>query len=368
MERRILGGIFIFTAIIVLLAGCIGGGAKGPEPLNLDNLSANTKAMADAYVAVDGAGYMKGVTKVFIPSFQVEFITKSSASAHAYGWGNQQSADVSVSYLLKGIDNGVFQALTDQLYAETIADLKEKGFDIIPTDVLLANPVYQKIAAFGKPSPLKTSSRVEPKAGESVICAPKGMPVYFSLHDPQVGISSVFSQFGAAAQAEAPHNLEGQLIGELGATMVRVRLVVGFTDVREKAGVGEAKVGGSMRFSIAADQSQIAFYNSVDSYEAGFEGNKRMVYTLRTDKVAAFKLKQAIISPDAFDKEIVDTTGTTAKVVEGAFNVLSSLAGTGTSKAREYEVIADAGAYEKTAEKYMAAYCQLMAAKLPEPK
>ncbi len=336
---------------IVLIMGCLGG-AKGPEPLNLAGFDGNKAGLANQFVSVANPEYVKGMKKVFIPSFQVEFVTRSGASAQSYRSKQYQSADVSVSYNLKGIDNGVFQSLTDTAYHDFMTFLEAKGVEVISLETLKGNPVYQKIASHGEGSPSEQTSRVEPKAGKSLIFAPKGMPVYFTLYDKKAGIGELFSQFGAAASADAPHNLEAQLIEELGATMARVRIVVGFADLTTHRSMSRAAVNGTMRFTIAAEQTEIAFYNQVDSWEGGFGDDKKKAYNLNTGKASLFMLQEPIISGEVIDKEIIETTSTAEKLAEGALNAISLLAGSGASMSREYDAVADEARYEGTAKKY----------------
>lgn len=341
----------VLCLCVALIMGCLGG-AKGPEPLDIGSFNGNEAALADQFVSVVNPEYVKGVKKIFIPSFQVEFVTRSGASAHSYYSTQYQSADVSVAYSLKGVDDTVFQSLTDAAYGDFVTFLEARGVEVISWETLKANPVFQKIASYGERAPSEQTSRVEPKAGKSRIFTPKDMPVYFTLYDKKVGIGELFSQFGAAASADAPHNLEARLIEELDATMARVRIVVGFADLTSQRSMYRAAVNGTMRFTIAAEQTEIAFYNQVDSWEGGFGDDKKKAYNLNTGKASLFKLQQPVISGEVIDKEIIETTSTAEKVAEGALNALSLLAGSGASMSREYDAVADEARYQATAAKY----------------
>lgn len=352
------GSVFAFEMPGIL------GGKKGSDSFSLNGFAQDKKALSDVYVKVEAPKYIKGVQKVFIPSFQVEFITKSSASADSYAFGGKTSTS-SVSFTLKGINEAALQTITDTLYADFVGDLKAMGIEVVPWEELQANPVFQNILKDAEKAPAKQKSRTEPKAGESIVFTPLGMPFYFTLYDQKAGIG-VLAQLGAASSANAPHNIEGQLIETLGATMVKVRLVVGFADV--KAGSFMAKsssVSGKMRFSIASKWTEVFLANKVDTWEGGFGEQKTKYYALRHGDATKLTLAKPIMSDESITDEVVGTTSTAAKVGEAAMNALSSLTGF-SSLTREYDAIVDAPAYEAAGKNYLGAVREMFTLKLKE--
>lgn len=82
--------------------------------------------------------------------------------------------------------------------------------------------------------------------------------------------------------------------------------------------------------------------------------------------MAKFVVARPIIAPDSFEREIIDTTGTTTKIAESALNVVSVLAGSGTSISRTYDVVADPDIFRQTAATYLDAYNDMLAYRINE--
>ncbi|MBN1664177.1 MAG: hypothetical protein JW943_11300 [Deltaproteobacteria bacterium] len=354
--------IFCTSAFAFDLKGMISG-KKESETFDLNKFAEDKKGVANVYVKIEKADGIKGVKKIFIPSFQVEFITKSSASASSYVMG--KSASSSVSYSLVGLDEANLQILTDYLYDEFVKDLEGMGIIVITANELLANPVFQEIMKSGEKSPSHQKSRLEPKAGETIVFTPHGLPFYFTVYDPKAGFSAL-GQLGAASSANAPHNLEGRLIDELGAAMMKVRLVAGFAEVKASSSMGKyASQTGTMHFTIAPKGSEILIGDKFDSWEGGFGEKKTKSYMLRHGDMAKISLLQPIVSNDPIVKEIQDKTGKAAKVAEGVFNVLSAVTGTG-SMTREYAAIVDAPVYESAGKQYLNVVREMFLLKMKE--
>jgi hypothetical protein len=340
------------------------GGKKEPAFFDLKGFAQNKKSMSDDYVKVENPEYLKGVKKVFIPSFQVEFITKSSASADSYGFGGKGSTS-SISYTLKGLDDAALQTITDTLYADFVGDLKAMGLEVVPWDQLQANPLYLEILKVAEKTPSKQKSRTEPKAGESVVFTPQGMPFYFTLYDQKAGLSALLN-LASTGVTNAPHNIEAHLIDALGATMLKVRLVVGFADVKAGSSSGTSgSTSGKMRFSVASKWSEVISGNKIDTWEGGFGEQKTKSYALRTANMTKFTLLKPIISDEPITKEIIGTTSTAAKVGEGVMNALSAFTGI-SSLTREYDAVADAPAYDAAGRNYLGAVREMIALKMKE--
>lgn len=142
-------------------------------PLNASFNPGERAATMPKVVNAD-AGGLKGISRAAISSFQVEFVTKGTASASSYEVGRSGSASTNLQITLVGLATPDYQAITDGLHAEFERDLDAQGVTVLPTAQVLAAPSYPKMAASGKPSPTDTHT----KDTWSTVYAPAGLGVY----------------------------------------------------------------------------------------------------------------------------------------------------------------------------------------------
>lgn len=198
----------------------------------------------------------KTLQRAAISSFQVEFVTKGSATATAREFGKSGSANTSMSVALTGVAEPDFQAITNQLHADFVRDLQAIGIEVLPTARVLAAPAYQKMAASGGPSPYRKSGGGQ----TSVVMAPDGLAVY-GMGQALGGKSSLFGALSAMASVGT---MAGAISGgidlqkELDVSLIQVRLTLDFVDLSSSSSSfwgrmsGEASVGATVKPTIIA--------------------------------------------------------------------------------------------------------------------
>jgi hypothetical protein len=215
------------TALTLACAGSPALAKDAPEPVALDG-SATAAELADKLVAITDAAPLRGVGKVAIPLFSVQFMTADHVSGETSGFAAAGRARSTAHYSLVGVDQPEFQALTDALYQGLVKALQDSGVQVVPAEAVLAAPTWRKLAAGGVASPLKND--------HSITLAPPGMAIYglnkveagagsnakAGLFGALSGMSGVVSAIGAATET-APLQQE---LG--GATLLEVSLRVHF--------------------------------------------------------------------------------------------------------------------------------------------
>ncbi|WP_189629847.1 hypothetical protein [Roseivirga thermotolerans] len=93
--------------------------------------------------------YRKEAKRIAIADFQVNYQTALTLEDEKKGgkmWrgGIKGDAKASITVVLDGLNPDDLQTLTDQLYAEYVADLKAQGFEIAPIEELWNNKAYDK--------------------------------------------------------------------------------------------------------------------------------------------------------------------------------------------------------------------------------
>ncbi|HWK36957.1 hypothetical protein [Sphingomonas sp.] len=145
---------------------------------------------AASLIWVNKPGSAKGVRKVVIPFFQVQFVIDSDTSASA----GKASSKMMVRLDGPGADQ--MQAITDRLYRRLVADLTAAGIEVVSTDAARNYTNFAKLQDGGKPS----GSKIDGHRGvNSLFFAPRGMNFYFlPTQDIAYTGAGSFGGFGTA--------------------------------------------------------------------------------------------------------------------------------------------------------------------------
>lgn len=319
-----------------LLAACLG--AAAPHALAKEEL---TPLVVDAgFNAGDAAakGFdiadktaLKGIKRVAVPVFAVEFITADNVSTQTSGFAAAGRARSSLYYKLLGVGEADFQAITDALYLNFLGQLKASGVEVLDARQVAAAPTYRKLAAGGSPAPIKSDS--------TMMMSPPGLGLYGFATMGGGNSAKGKSIFGALADVGGGFAAVGaisdtiQLASELDASLIEVRMRVNFVQLTDH------NRGFFGRISNTASTSGKAF-PSVDNVMIGVQtGPMRSTLTMKNSLVldsAAF----------ADVREKATTTGDVAGAV--AVGLLQLAIGSkDTSSASEMEVLADPVKYKE---------------------
>ncbi len=346
-----------FGLCAITLASAIAcGGPRRPESFELASYQNNRADVVDDFTKLDRGKAWRDVKRVFIPSFQVEYIVSSSASAGSYS-SNMSSSRTTAFYELGGLDDARVQGITDALYSKFVAGLEAQGIEVVSHEALAAQPAWAKLQAKGEATPVLGKSRLEPQAGKSIVATPTGTAVYYTQTDPKLGLAGAFKNIGSINKGENAGSFEGALMEALDADMVKARLVIGFAQLAAEGGWNKSSsVAADFRFTIAPKTSEVKIVKDYRKNKAPFSSN--ILYQPRVDKAAHAYLTQPIFSPAPFVESIEDTTPVGARAGEAVANTLSVLAslstgsGISTSKTRQYTVTIDPEVYQSSAEQY----------------
>ena len=181
--------------------------------------AADHDADAAALVWVNKPGAAKGVRRVVIPFFQVQFVVNIDTTASV------SHASSKMMVRLQGPTPEQMQAITDRLYARLLSDLAAAGITVIPPAEARAFASYAKLQDGGKP----TGTQVDGHQGvTSLFFAPTGMSFYF-LSTRDVAYTGAGS-FGGVSTAMTPCK-EQALMTESGAAVLGFRAAVDFAQL-----------------------------------------------------------------------------------------------------------------------------------------
>lgn len=346
----------VLAALLILSAPALAGDA----PPVFDP-QAPAAAMATQYVEVENPEYLKSLKRVVIPSFMVQYVTEAKASSELSGISLALGSNSSALIRMKGAQPEQFQAVTDRLYEQTVAELAKAGIEVVPKEQLKASATFQEIAAKGEKAPREE----EAKGGKGVFHTAGDLPLYFM--NEQAFIQKLFSKpkediyltfgtkFGSGFSTAQMPMLEEKLAKEFDAAVLKVRITfLGGTAQREHSfwTGGSATAQGAASFAPAA--TRYAFING--------NGDK-----------ARISLKSAV-NTGALG-EMVNVTSTTSKAVDVARNTLTVASRLGAAfgvrgvdlgygSEVEYEWRVEPGSFEKVIQDFHPALARMFLAGL----
>lgn len=316
-------------ALAACLAHPLALARSAPEPLALD---AQFKPAEQATALLEGTNdsALKGIRRVAVPQFSVEFVTADNVSAETSSFGSAGRASVSGYYALVGVAEPDFQALAEAFHAAFLQQLQAAGLEVVSPAEVAAAPSYRKLAQGGTPTPMRGDS--------AITVAPPGMVLYGLAKAQQgggkPGLIGALSNFSAVTSAIAGAGDAVELQKELGgAALLDVTLRVHFAQLtnNNRGFLGRMASTASVSSKVAA-----AITSARLSVAAGVSGNQiTLKRPLVLDPAAFSELRQA-------PKSAGDVAGAVA------LGVLRAAIGSKDSHSSEkYEAVADNSKYKE---------------------
>jgi hypothetical protein len=311
-------------ASLLLTAAHTGHAKDDITPLTVD-AAFNAEQAASKVFTIADTKALKGIKRVAVPVFAVEFITSDNVSAQTSGFGSGGRSSMTSYFKLLGVGEAEFQAITDALYLGFLSDLRASGVEVLDAQQVLAAPTYRKLVAAGSLAPIKSDS--------GMVMSPPGLGLYGFAKMGGGNSAKSKSLFGALSDIGGGFAAVGaisdtiQLATELDASLIEVRLRVNFAQL-----TNESK-GFFGSLSGAATTSAKVF-PSVDNVMMGVQsGPMRSTVTMNH----TLSLNSAAFS------EVREKATTTGDVVGAVAVGLLKLAigSKDSSDSKEREVVAD---------------------------
>ncbi len=315
-------------ATALLLCSNVSQAKDETTPLTVD-ASFNAEAASEKGFTIADNKALKGVKRVAVPVFAVEFIMADSVNAQTSGFGAAGRASSSLYYKLLGVGEPDFQAVTDKLYTQFLAELKASGVEVVEAAQVVAAPSYRKLVASGSPAPIKSDT--------TMVMSPPGLGIYgFSRvgggNSSSSGIFGALAGMGAGFAAVGAIGDTMALGGELDASLIEVRLRVNFVQLSDDNKGFFGRLAGSASASGKA-------FPSVDNVMVGVQsGPLRSTMTLKHS-----------LSLDTAAFAEVREKATTAGDVAGAVAVgllRLAIGSKDSHSSKELEVVADPARYK----------------------
>lgn len=202
--------------------------AATPEPMALDASFNPVDQAANLVELAQDASTLKGLKRVAVTQFSIDFITQDNVSAETSGFAAAGRASVTGYYALVGVGEPEFQALAERAYREFVDALKAQGLEVVSREELAAAPSWQRLNAAGTPLPLRSDSMIT--------VGPAGMSIYGTqkarTQQGQKGLLGGLAALGSITSAIGAQGDLKSLREELGnASLIEVSLRMHFAQL-----------------------------------------------------------------------------------------------------------------------------------------
>lgn len=276
--------LIIFTALILSLTACMGARQS-------DNVAAKTEKgglfgmSKSSDIKLSGEEAVKGETNVAVPYFRVAFYTDENPG----GYSNSTGDTVTIKSKLIGVDSKLLQKVTDKAYANFVAQMKQKGFNVLPISSLAKSSTYKSIK--------QTNTQYKDEAlfgPDAMYVTPSGMRV---------------------SDASITRMMEiGKIMKELNSSIMDVTLYVSYISSQT-----ETVAGGFIATGVQVGQTSTVTPGSTMTFY-GLEASKCNGYCPNT--VARAKLGQPVYDTTKVG-ELKNVTTSGDKAGDVAMSVLS---------------------------------------------
>jgi len=342
------GGLLMATA--PAHAGLLNniGKTKASTPVVIEP-GTDLAAKAGEMTLVQKPEKIAGHTRYALTGFTVEFQTMARDSDIQFG--STKSSNVKLH--MEGVSQADMQAITDQVYAHFLEQMKAQGIELVLPADLAFNPDWESIAKMGK----GPSYEMTGENDKLLMLAPTGRTLIYPHPDEQAArLAWGVSGLRGLAQGTLPQ-AEIKLAKGLGMPLMKVHYVVKFGGASALVTTGAtkqtAKVGGLI---LGDGQSALSIRTEKDSplpamstREGGME-----------DGDAFVRLKTSIASPvEILAGEMRKTNAAS----NAAGNAMAMLTGAG-GMASEWTAPLDPAKYAEFANGSLNAVTDLLAAQL----
>ena len=335
------------AAVLLQMAWPAAHAAEAPSPVAVDaSFNAATVAATGFTIADNKA--LKGITRVAVPVFVVDFVTADNVRTQTSGFGSAGRASSALYYKLLGVGEPEFQALTDAMYLGFLQRLTDSGLQVVGMNEVQATAAYRKLAAGGKKTPMKSDTHT--------VLSAQGQNVYgfaragTGAAKPSSGLFGALSGIGDGFSAVGDVMDSIELAKQLNAATIEVRLRVNFVELADQ------NKGFFGRLSGTASTTGKAF-PSIDGV---------MVQVQQAEWRSSLTLNNALVLDPAVFTEVREKP-TTAGDVAGAVLVgLIRLASSSkdSSSSTEMEAIADPARYQQIVGAGMGSLSDVVVARL----
>ncbi len=145
MKIPMFGQAAPLLAAGLMLAGCASTlPPPKPEAFNFDQAEKDASAAVKQNLSVDVYGDgTKGAKKFVIGAFQVRFRQDLTGRYSVGASGNKGGASVEDTFYLAGENSALFQKVTDDLYRQFVADLKQRGIATVGLKAIQSSAEYK---------------------------------------------------------------------------------------------------------------------------------------------------------------------------------------------------------------------------------
>jgi len=259
---------------------------------------------AKPVIEIADADDLKGITKVAVTSFTVQYVTEQVWDTTHFSQGYLQTSGQGGGFSVgKSLDSAKLQATTDAIYKEFMKNLKATGLDVVSSEQLAGSEAYKTFLSKGPKTPRVEEAEAQSGNGAgaitSVFYTPTGMTMAIDddidylksgmmsvVSDPTLTFTGRLGLYGV----NFPY-YDKDVQKELGAATLHVRVYVPLAKVDVKTGTMIYGHG----YSKQAIEPGLRLGERFTRVAVGKDGDYARMY-----------LKEPLLIPNVVDSKIVE--------------------------------------------------------------
>jgi hypothetical protein len=128
----------------------------------------------------------KSTNRVAIAGYQLAFVTRNKATAHASGLlSGGSGAKASLEAFLGNVDYALMKSIADEAYAGFVKKLQEGGFEVVPMETVRASKAFAQIET--TPTSPTNAYKVQFQGAHYVLVPAADFPLWFNNYDGLAG-------------------------------------------------------------------------------------------------------------------------------------------------------------------------------------
>ncbi len=240
-----------FSHRVLPFVGCVALAASTPA-WAVPASEATSVATRKVYDTSTLKGVFKGQSKVVIAGYQIAFVTRNKATAHAGNYlGGGSGAKASLETFVGNVDLALMQAIANEAYVTFAKKMQDSGLEVVPLETLKASAAFKRLETTAS-SPTQ-AYKVEFQGAHYILVAGGGLPLWFNKFDGLAGGKG--SSKNIAVMAE--------LAKELNAAVIQPSIAVDFAYLETSGGKLARRAGVEAKNGMMVVPAASVFWGSV---------------------------------------------------------------------------------------------------------
>lgn len=199
----------------------------------------------------------KKTNRVAVAGYQVSFVVRNKATAHAMNLLGSGTAKSSLETFLGNVDYALMQEIADAAYADFVSQLQASGVELVSADSVRAAKAYQQLET--TPASAAQAYKVQFQGAHYITVPAGGNPLWFNKFD------------GLSGGKGSSKNIKAmtELSKELNAAVLQPSIAIDFAALETSGGKFAKRASVEAQTGILVVPAASVFWGCTDGCNCG---------------------------------------------------------------------------------------------------